>query len=73
MIRPRVELAIAFNEAVREDDEWFEEPDDLERLAAAFGEANNERLCCWHAGCWTGTGETGASSSPPTTFGWPTS
>lgn len=37
MIRPSVELAIAFNEAVREDDEWFEEPDDLERLAAALG------------------------------------
>ena len=36
MIRPSVELAIAFNEAVREDDEWFEEPDDVERLAAAL-------------------------------------
>ena len=36
MIRPSIELAIAFNEAVREDDEWFEEPDDPERLAAAL-------------------------------------
>ena len=36
MIRPSVELAIAFNEAVREHDEWFEEPDDLGRLAAAL-------------------------------------
>lgn len=36
MIRPSLELAIAVNEAVREEDEWFDEPDDLERLAAAL-------------------------------------
>ena len=36
LIRPSLELAIAFNEAVREEDEWFDEPDDLERLAAAL-------------------------------------
>ncbi|MHB1444223.1 MAG: hypothetical protein ACYCTI_04180 [Acidimicrobiales bacterium] len=29
-VRPSLELAVAFNEAVREDDEWFDEPDDLE-------------------------------------------
>jgi prophage maintenance system killer protein len=33
---PPVELAIAINEAVRESDEWFEEPDDLERLTIAL-------------------------------------
>ncbi|MHB1446434.1 MAG: Fic family protein [Acidimicrobiales bacterium] len=36
MIRPSLELAVAFNEAVREDDEWFDEPDDLERVAVAL-------------------------------------
>jgi hypothetical protein len=29
-------LAQAFNEAVREPDEWFEEPDDLDRLSTAL-------------------------------------
>jgi pimeloyl-ACP methyl ester carboxylesterase len=33
---PTVDLAIAINEAVRENDEWFDEPDDLERLAIAL-------------------------------------
>ena len=33
---PTVDLAIAINEAVRESDEWFDEPDDLERLAIAL-------------------------------------
>lgn len=36
MIRPDVRLALAFNEAVRDEDEWFEEPDDLDRLALAL-------------------------------------
>ncbi len=34
---PAVDLAIALNEAVRERDEWFDEPDDLERLSIALG------------------------------------
>jgi prophage maintenance system killer protein len=29
-------MAVAFNEAVWDDDEWFDKPDDLERLAAAL-------------------------------------
>ncbi len=33
---PTFDLAIAINEAVRESDEWFDEPDDLERLAIAL-------------------------------------
>jgi prophage maintenance system killer protein len=33
---PTVDLTIAVNEAVRESDEWFDEPDDLERLAIAL-------------------------------------
>ena len=36
MIRPDLQIALALNEAVREQDEWFEEPDDLDRLAAAL-------------------------------------
>lgn len=36
MIRPDLRLALAFNEAVREPDEWFEEPDDVDRLRTAL-------------------------------------
>ena len=36
MIRPTVDLAIAINREVREADEWFDEPDDLERLEVAL-------------------------------------
>jgi prophage maintenance system killer protein len=36
LIRPTVELAVAFNEAVRQQDEWFEEPDDHTRLERAL-------------------------------------
>ena len=36
MIRPTVELAVAINRAVRYDDEWFDEPDELVRLRAAL-------------------------------------
>jgi prophage maintenance system killer protein len=34
--RPTVELAIAINRSVRADDEWFEEPDDIDRVRQAF-------------------------------------
>jgi prophage maintenance system killer protein len=34
--RPPLELAVAFNRAVREVDEWFDEPDDLERVKRAM-------------------------------------
>jgi prophage maintenance system killer protein len=37
---PTVDLAIAINEAVREGDEWFEDADDLERLAVALRSAD---------------------------------
>ena len=36
MIRPTVALAVAINRAVRHDDEWFDEPDDLDRLGKAL-------------------------------------
>lgn len=36
MIRPSLELAVAINRAVRFDDEWFDEPDDLDRLGNAL-------------------------------------
>ncbi len=36
MRRPSLELAVAFNAAVREPDEWFDEPDDLGRVERAL-------------------------------------
>lgn len=36
MIRPTLALAIALNHATRQDDEWFDEPDDLERVQRAL-------------------------------------
>lgn len=36
MRRPTLALAIEFNRAVREADEWFDEPDDLERVERAL-------------------------------------
>lgn len=32
MIIPSLEQAIAFNASIREADEWFDEPDELERV-----------------------------------------
>jgi hypothetical protein len=34
--KPSLRLAIEINKRVREKDEWFEEPDDLERLSRAL-------------------------------------
>ncbi len=36
MRRPSLALAIAFNHATRQADEWFDEPDDLERVERAL-------------------------------------
>ncbi len=36
MIRPSLELAVAINRPVRYDDEWFDEPDDLDRVERAL-------------------------------------
>jgi prophage maintenance system killer protein len=36
LIRPDLRLPQAFNEALREPHEWFEEPDDLDRLSTAL-------------------------------------
>jgi prophage maintenance system killer protein len=35
--RPTLAITVAFNRAVREDDEWFDEPDDLDRVQRALG------------------------------------
>lgn len=37
MRRPTLALAVVFNRAVRHEDEWFEEPDDLDRVERALG------------------------------------
>jgi prophage maintenance system killer protein len=34
--RPTLDLAVHFNHAVRTDDEWFAEPDDLDRVERAL-------------------------------------
>ncbi len=36
---PGVALAVAINRSVRADDEWFDEPDDVERLISALAAA----------------------------------
>ncbi|HUP16450.1 MAG TPA: Fic family protein [Acidimicrobiia bacterium] len=36
MKRPGLRLAIEINERVRSDDEWFDEPDELDRVEAAI-------------------------------------
>lgn len=36
MKRPSLDLAVAFNHSIRESDEWFDEPDDLDRVGAAL-------------------------------------
>ena len=39
---PTVDLAVAINEAVREVDEWFDEADDLGRVARAIDSVGDE-------------------------------
>lgn len=36
LIRPSLDLAVEINRAVRESDEWFDEPDDLDRVSIAL-------------------------------------
>lgn len=41
MRRPSIDLAVAINRFVRADDEWFDEPDDIDRLRHALAAAEN--------------------------------
>jgi len=36
LIRPTLDHAVAFNRSERREDEWFDEPDDLERVQRAL-------------------------------------
>lgn len=36
MIRPTLDIAVEFNRSVRESDEWFDEPDELDRVESAL-------------------------------------
>lgn len=36
MIRPSLGTAVAFNRAVRDPDEWFDDPNDLSRVQRAL-------------------------------------
>jgi prophage maintenance system killer protein len=36
LIRPTLDQALAFNRSERREDEWFDEPDDLERVQRAL-------------------------------------
>jgi len=40
--KPSLRLAIEINKRVREKDEWFEEPDDLERVSRALSSVDRE-------------------------------
>jgi len=40
--KPTLRLAIEINKRVREKDEWFEEPDDLERVSRALSSVDRE-------------------------------
>ena len=42
MKKPSLRLAIEINKRVREKDEWFEEPDDLERVSGALASVDRE-------------------------------
>ena len=42
MKKPSLRLAIEINKRVREKDEWFEEPDDLERVSRALSSVDRE-------------------------------
>lgn len=42
MKKPSLRLAIEINKRVREEDEWFEEPDDLERVSRALNSVDRE-------------------------------
>ena len=39
---PSVDIAVAINEAVRDSDEWFAEPDELDRIASAVESVADE-------------------------------
>lgn len=39
---PSVDIAVAINEAVRENDEWFAEPDELDRIRTAIESIGQE-------------------------------
>lgn len=41
MILPTLDLAVAFNRATRRADEWFDEPDDLDRVQRALDSIAN--------------------------------
>jgi hypothetical protein len=36
LIRPTLDHAVAFNRSERREDEWFDEPDDLDRVQRAL-------------------------------------
>ena len=42
MIYPTLELAVAFNEALRQPDEWFQEPDESDRVERAISSVAEE-------------------------------
>lgn len=55
--RPTLVLAVAINHVAREADEWFDEPDDLDRLASALA-----AIATSHGGCSITTALTARSS-----------
>jgi prophage maintenance system killer protein len=43
LIQPDLKTAVAFNAAVRADDEWFAEPDELDRVQRALESISTEQ------------------------------
>jgi len=43
---PTVGLVVAINHSIRRDDEWFDEPDDLDRVAGAIAAIEHIGGCC---------------------------
>ena len=42
MKKPSLRLAIEINKRVRQDDEWFDEPDDLDRVSRALASVDHD-------------------------------
>jgi hypothetical protein len=63
LIRPTLDHAIAFNRSERREDEWFDEPDDLDRVQRALDSI---------AGCSTTTARTDCATCQLTIESSPT-
>jgi hypothetical protein len=40
--KPSLRLAVEINKRIRQDDEWFDEPDDFDRVSRALASVDHE-------------------------------